>query len=123
MQARDIERLRHMRDAGREALSFVAGKDRQALDRERMLALSLIRLLEVIGEAASTVSAEGRAAYSAIPWRDMIAMRNRLIHGYFNVSLDIVWDTVTLELPDLLVEVEQALAVVEHGDQGLREDG
>lgn len=106
--------------AAKHCRSWPVGIGRRST-RRGCFALSLIRLLEIIGEAASTVSAEGRAEYSAIPWRDMIAMRNRLIHGYFNVSLDIVWDTVTLELPDLLVEVEQVLAVVEHGDQGSRE--
>lgn len=74
MQPRDLERPRHMRDAAREALSFVAGRNRQALDTDRVLALALVKLLEIIGEAASALSAESRVKHGAIPWRDMVAM-------------------------------------------------
>ena len=97
----------------REALSFVVGGDRRALNTDRMLTLALTKLLEIIGEAAGAVSAEGRAEYRASPRRDTIAMRNRLIEGYFDVNPDIVWETVTLELSDLLADVEQALVMVE----------
>ena len=64
----------------------------------------------VIGEAAKNVSQGFREAHPEVPWADMIGMRNRLIHGYFNVSLDIAWDTVKLDLPSLGLSIEAILA-------------
>jgi uncharacterized protein with HEPN domain len=110
MHKDDAIRLRHMLDAAREALSFVAGKRRAELDVHRMLALSLVKSIEIIGEAANRVSLDCRARCNEIPRSDIIAMRNRLIHAYFDINLDIVWQTVTQELPSLVVELEKALA-------------
>jgi uncharacterized protein with HEPN domain len=109
MHKDDAIRLRHMLDAGREALSFVAGKPRAELDHNRMLALSLVKSIEIIGEAASRVSHDCRAQCNEIPWPDIVAMRNRLIHAYFDINLDIVWHTVTEELPSLVAVLEKAL--------------
>ena len=74
-----------------------------------MLVLSLIKSIEIIGEAASKVSVEGRSECPGISWRGITAMRNRLIHVYFDVNLDIVWRTVTEELPPLIAELEKVL--------------
>ena len=92
-----------MLDAAREAESFANGRTRADLDNNRMLFHSLVRNLEIIGEAASQVSKEFRDARSGLPWSDVIGMRNRLIHAYFEVDPDVVWDTATQDLP-LLVE-------------------
>ena len=110
MRRDDRLRLQHMLDAGREAVRFARGKTRDALDRDRVPALALVKLLEIVGEAASRVTAEGQRTSPDIPWRDIVAMRNRLIHGYFDVDLDRVWDTVTDDLPPLLAQLEAALA-------------
>jgi uncharacterized protein with HEPN domain len=99
-----------MLDAAREATSLTAGKSRSDLDRERTLALALVKLIEILGEAASRVTERGRQAHPAIPWRDIVAMRNRLIHGYFDIDLDRVWDTVTDDLPPLVAALEAALS-------------
>lgn len=64
-----------------------------------MLALSLVRLLEIIGEAANNVSEGFRSEHPDIPWRKVVGIRKRLIHGYFDLDLDIVWDTVRKDLP------------------------
>jgi uncharacterized protein with HEPN domain len=106
----DIVRLQHMIDAAREALSFVAGKSKVDLETNRELALALVKSIEIVGEAASHVSRELRSRSPEIPWADIIAMRNRLIHSYFDVNLDIVWQTVTVELPPLLQKLEKLLA-------------
>ena len=98
-----------MLDAANEALTFIQGKVRSDLDSDRMLVLSLIRELEIIGEAASKVSRETRSLSSGIPWQDIAGMRNRLIHAYFDVDLDIVWSTVTKDLPVLKAELEKIL--------------
>ena len=105
----DHVRLRHMLDAAREASSFVLGKQRRALDDDRQLTLSLVKLIEIVGEAASRVTEEGRRARPEIPWRDIVAMRNRLIHGYFDIDLDRVRDTVADDLPPLIAALEVAL--------------
>ena len=75
MQSTDLVRIRHMLDAAREAVSFIAGKNRQDLDGSRMLALSLVKDIEILGEAASKVSEEGKRVCPDIPWRDIIAMQ------------------------------------------------
>lgn len=109
MQRHDRIRLQHMLDAANEALEFVRGKPRSDLDTDRKLVLSLIKELEIIGEAAGKVSAEIRTQYGAIPWQDISGMRNRLIHVYFDIDLDLVWTTVTKDLPLLKTELEKIL--------------
>ncbi len=110
MNESDVIGLRHMMDAAREALSFVAGRNSEDLGRDRMLVLALVKEIEIIGEAASRISDESRKALPRIPWPKIIAMRNRLIHAYADVDLSIVWDTLTGALPKLLRELETALA-------------
>jgi len=73
---------------------MIAGKKREDLGVERMLELSLVRLIEIVGEAAARVSPERRTRYPSIPWREVIGMRNRLVHGYDSVDFDVLWDTV-----------------------------
>lgn len=102
-------RLSHMRDAASEALSFIAGKTRFDLSHDRQLTLALVKSIEIIGEAAVKVTDEWKQASSEIPWRDIVAMRNRLIHAYFDIDLDILWETVTKELPSLLQVIEESL--------------
>ena len=109
MRKDDRVRLQHMLDAANEALSFIQARVRTDLDNDRMLVLSLIRELEIIGEAASRVSPETRAQNSAVPWQDISGMRNRLIHAYFDVNLDVIWTTVTKDLPLLKAELEKIL--------------
>ena len=110
MRRDDAIRVRHMLDAAREALSFAKGKDRKNLSSDRMLTLSIVKSIEIIGEAASTVTPETRAHFPTVPWRDIVAMRNRLIHVYFDIDLDRVWDTLTDDLPKLIVELEKLRA-------------
>jgi uncharacterized protein with HEPN domain len=107
MRKDDRIRLQHMLDAANEALTFIQGKIRADLDIDRMLVLSLIRELEIIGEAASKISAETRSQNTSIPWQDISGMRNRLIHAYFDVDLDTVWSTVSRDLPTLKAELEK----------------
>jgi len=98
-----------MLDAANEARSFVAEKSRIELDLDRALALALVKSIEIIGEAASRISPELRSQSPDIPLTDIVAMRNRLIHAYFDVNLDIVWQTVTDELPPLVKALEKLL--------------
>jgi uncharacterized protein with HEPN domain len=100
-------RLRHMLDAAREAVQMARGKTRVDLDTDRPLNLSLVRLLEIVGEAASRVPPGERPQYPVIPWAQIVGLRNRLIHGYDNVDFDILWEIVTHDLPPLITELEK----------------
>ena len=99
-----------MVDAAREARTFIEGHTRSDLNHNRMLVLALVRLVEVVGEAASRVPSDTRMRIPSIPWPHVVAMRNRLIHGYYDVDLDRVWDTVVNDLPPLIAAVEEYLA-------------
>ena len=106
----DITRVRHIIGACETALEVTKGRKRADLDRDVVLGLALVRLVEVIGEAAWGVSEGLRARHPDVPWRDIVAMRNRLIHGYFDVNLDRVWDTITSEVPHLLSQMKELLS-------------
>ena len=83
MRKDDIIRLKHMLDAAKEARSFASGKKRSDLDANRQLTLALVKDIEIIGEAASKISEETRTKHPAMPWLDIINMRNRLITRIF----------------------------------------
>ena len=106
----DSVRIRHILDAAREAVAFSQGRSRADLDTDRKLNLSLVRLLEVIGEAARGVSSNFRRAHPQLPWKSMVGMRDRLIHAYFDVNLHVVWETVTDDLPPLIAQLEKIAA-------------
>jgi uncharacterized protein with HEPN domain len=98
-----------MLDHAMEAVDLISGKDRTELQHNRVLELALIRLVEIVGEASAKVSSETQAKYTSIPWPQVIGMRNRLIHGYDSVDLDILWDTIEIDLPPLIAELEKIL--------------
>jgi len=106
----DIIRIHHILDAAREAVAFSQGRSRADLNSDRQLNLSLVRLLEIIGEAARGISTEFRQDHPELPWRSMVGMRDRLIHGYFDVNLDVVWETVTQDLPSLIEQLEKIVS-------------
>ena len=94
--------LRHVLDAAREAMSFAMGRTRLDLDSDRMLVLSLVKDIEIVGEAAYQLKETTRNELPAIPWADIIGMRHRLVHAYFDINLDVVWQTVQEDLPALI---------------------
>jgi len=106
---RDRVRLMDMLDHSREALQFIQGKQRSDLDTDRLLNLSLVRLLEIIGEAAARISDETKSNVTEIQWQQIIGLRNRLIHGYNNVDFDIMWDILQDDLPPLAVQLEKII--------------
>ena len=105
----DLIRVRHMLAAAKEAIEFAAGKTRMDLEKDRLHMLAIIKSIEIIGEAASKVTETFKTANSYIPWNDIINMRNRLIHAYFDVNLDIIWQTVKTDLPDLIKALEEII--------------
>ncbi|NIA06697.1 MAG: DUF86 domain-containing protein [Actinobacteria bacterium] len=92
-----------------EATEMARGRTRGDLDSDRKLNLSLVRLMEIIGEAASRVSPQAHEQIAAIPWPDVIGLRNRLVHGYDKVDFDVLWDIVTYDLPPLIDALREAL--------------
>lgn len=82
------------------------GLKRPDLEANRQLQHSLVRCITIIGEAASRLSPEFRENHADIPWQDIIGMRNRLIHAYFDIDMDLIWRTVAQELPNLLLKLE-----------------
>ena len=105
----DSVRLRDMLAHAVEAVEMAHGRRREDLDRDRQLNLSLVRLLEIVGEAAARVSQVTQERLMGIPWPDVVGLRNRLIHGYDKVDFDILWDIIQIDLPPLIAELQRAL--------------
>ena len=102
MQPDDEVRLRHLVDAAETAIRFASDRSRADLDTDEMLALALTKLVEIVGEAAKQVSGETKDAHPEIPWSAAARMRDRLVHHYFDIDLDVLWSTVRQDLPALL---------------------
>jgi uncharacterized protein with HEPN domain len=98
-----------MLDASLEIRQYVQSATRGDLDRDPKLVHSLVHLLEIIGEAANQVSDELREKTSDIPWLIIIGMRNRLIHAYFDINLNVVWSTSTEDIPLLMAELKKLI--------------
>ena len=106
MRKDDAVRLRHIRDAAKEAIAFAEGRTRADLDADRMLTLALVKAIEILGEAAFQISTSAQDRLRGVPWEDIIGMRHRLVHAYFDINLDILWRTVQDDLPALVVVLE-----------------
>jgi uncharacterized protein with HEPN domain len=98
----DLALLLDMSLAATDARAFTEGMDEAAFLNSRLHQNAVIRSLEIIGEAAGKISPEFRATHPEIPWREIIGMRHRLIHGYGEVRLDIVWAAVQDDLRPLI---------------------
>ena len=106
MKRDDATRIKHMLDAAREIMTFNAGRGKDDIQRDRVLMLALVKEIEIIGEAASKVSEEKREQILAIPWKAIIGMRNRLIRAYDEIDIDVLWDTIVNDIPQLIEELE-----------------
>ena len=102
MPPEDRIRIADMIQAAETACNFISGRTRGELDTDLMLVFALVRAIEIVGEAASRVSAATRQVTADIPWTLIVSMRNRLIHGYSDINHEVVWKTATEELPELL---------------------
>lgn len=109
MQRDDQIRLRHMLEAVKDALSFAQNETRSSLEADRKLELALVKSIEIIGEAAANITGECRRTLPGIPWASITGMRNRLVHVYFDLDRDILWKTITEDLPSLIAELEKVL--------------
>lgn len=95
-----------MLDFARDAQLCLQGRTRLELDSDRIIHLALTRALELIGEAATRLSAVLRDAHPEIPWSQIIGLRNRLIHGYDAVDADRLWQIVQVDVPKLIVDLQ-----------------
>ena len=94
-----LDYLRDILETAEETLAFVEGMDFPAFSAERRTNLAVVRAMEIIGEAARHIPASTRRRYPQVPWQDMVDMRNKLIHEYFGVDLQVLWRTVQEDLP------------------------
>lgn len=108
-QPEDRVLLLDMLDHARLAVAAAKGRRRMDLDLDPILAAALERFVEVIGEAAGKISQQTRDAMGEIPWREIIGMRNRLIHGYASVDRDVIWHVVSGDLPTLVAALQHFL--------------
>lgn len=109
MRADDRIRLLHMMEASQAALRFMSGRQRDDLQTDQLLLFAVLRAIEVIGEAANKVSEDIRIVDASIPWTAIVGIRNRLIHAYFDVDTEMVWETVQVEIPEILVKLKALL--------------
>lgn len=106
---KDLVRLLHMRDAAREALQFMSGRKRSDLDADRMFFRAVVSCIQKIGKAAVKVSEPTRARLPGVDWRPIVSMRNRIIHVYFDVRPELVWQMLDRDLRPLLDQLEPVL--------------
>lgn len=110
MKPDDRVRLRHIADALGAAIRFTEGRSREDLDKDQMLAFALLHAIQIVGEAASRISAEFRDQHPQTPWALITGMRHRLVHSYFDINHDILWTTATESVPELLDQVDRLLS-------------
>ena len=92
--------------AAREAQGMARGATLSDFKQSRTLQLAIVKAVEIVGEAASRVGADTKQAHPDIPWAEIVGMRNRLVHGYFDINLVRVWETVEQDIPRLIVQLE-----------------
>jgi uncharacterized protein with HEPN domain len=112
----DAVYLHHILDAINRIQGYIAGVSYDQFLQDSLLQDGVVRQLEIIGEAARNVSGTFRDAHPELPWSQMTGTRNKLIHGYFEVNLFIVWDTVQSDLPPLKQQVERILEEMDKKD-------
>ena len=109
---RDVESIFDILESARTIRAYVAGMMHQDFLRDTQVQDSVIRRLEIIGEAAGRISSEYRDAHPEIQWSEIRGMRNQMIHGYDDINMDIVWDTVERDIPHL-IQIIESLALPE----------
>lgn len=109
LPAKDPARLRHMLEFAQKAVHFCEGKTLDDLVSDEVLGMAVVHLVELIGEAARGVSQALRQRYPKVPWNRVIGTRDRLIHAYIDVDLEIIWTIVDKDLPPLIAQLERIL--------------
>ncbi len=110
MENKDLVRFRHMLDSLNAILRFVKGRTRRHLNTDRMFSNAVIRELEILGEAANNVSKNTQKLFPMFPWKQIVGMRNTLIHAYFDVDYDIIWKTINNDLPPFHAQLKKIIS-------------
>lgn len=109
MNERDEVRLRDMLDAAQKAVHFSEDKMHSDLESNEMFAFAVTRAIEIVGEAASKISDETKSRYPDIRWKAIVGMRQKIVHDYAAVDIDVIWDVITLDLPVLIDQLQHVL--------------
>lgn len=110
MKRDDKIRLQHMLDAAQEAVTFLNSLKGESIDNNRLVSQAIVRLIEVVGEAASKLSKEYRNSHPEPPWAQIIGMRNRIVHAYFDIDYSLVESTVKSDFPELIRQLINLIA-------------
>ncbi len=110
---KDIVYLKHILNAIKRIEEYIKDKDYEFFITHGLLQDGVVRQLEIIGEASRRLSKDLIDKYPEVPWKDMIGMRNKLIHDYFGIDLDAVWETVRKDIPFLRKEIEKIIKIIE----------
>lgn len=113
MSWRDRKHLLDMLLEARRSARFVSGMDRDTFAADEVRWYAVLHALTILGEAAARVSREGREAHPEIAWPAIVGIRNRIVHEYFRVNVDTVWNTAVDDIPDLIPLLEAAAPDVE----------
>lgn len=109
IEEKDKWRLTHILEAIEDLEELTSSYDQKKFINDYKLQLAVIRLFEIIGEAASNISSGLKSNRNEVNWREAVDMRNKMIHNYFEVRVEIVWDTIQNDVPILKKHVEQIL--------------
>ncbi|MBD2150573.1 DUF86 domain-containing protein [Pseudanabaena sp. FACHB-1277] len=105
-QNRDPESLLDIYNYGQQAIAFVASLTQEEFEEDDKSIAAVMYVVAIMGEATKRLSKEFRQQYDFIPWGDIAGMRDRLVHDYKNIDLDILWDIVNVEIPRLLAQIQ-----------------
>ena len=109
MKKDDTVYLQHMLNAILRIESYTQGVTKENYLGNVLLQDGVVRQLEIIGEASNSLSEEFREAHSDIPWGQIIGLRNRIVHAYFDINLDVTWDIAQGDIPELKQQIERIL--------------
>lgn len=109
MSASNYELLKHILEEVSFILDSTSGKDKEEITNDRILCRAIVRSLEIIGEASKKIGDEFKKSHPEIEWKKMAGTRDKLIHDYFGIDYDIVWNIITNKLPSLKDFIENIL--------------
>jgi uncharacterized protein with HEPN domain len=109
MRSRELSYLKDMLNSAKLAQEFVKNTDMQIFESDLMRQAAVTRQLEIIGEAARRISTESQTEIADIPWRQIVGMRNRIIHEYDRLNFERIWQTVQVSLPPLIITLEKII--------------